>query len=317
MYRPKVTILIPTHNRAHLIEETLDSIREQTYPYWECFIVDDFSTDLTGKVVGKYVKRDGRFFYFPKISSYTGGPSGSRNYGLDIAKERGAEFIQFFDDDDIMHPEKLEFQIAPLQKDKALDLSLCKYKRFVPGEDVESSKFISEINIESKNLAEDFLFGKIRVNSAGPLFRAHLFENERFDEELSYGEERECFLRIFFRYRPKYIAINQILFFYRYHPKSLTLGKLSSQEKSAANLALVEKLWEYLHRNRLLNHWATAFFLRKFLLENHNKEYIRKVYDFTMENNRLSKLDNQKFRFLIKTHSLYTKISYKLLLLKV
>lgn len=317
MNKPVVTILIPTHNRAVLLRKTLDSLVAQTYSEWQAIIVDDLSKDRTAEVVEGYAQRDKRILYFKKPEAYRSGPSGTRNYCLDIAKERGAQFIQFFDDDDIMHPQKLELQIVPLQKDRTLGFSLCKYKRFVPGENKRNSEFTSEINIESEELAEDFLSGKIRLNSAGPLFRAHLLEDERFDEELSYGEEREFFLRIFFKYRPKYVAINRVLFFYRYHSSSLTLEKLSSQEKMAANLALVEKLWKYLHKNHLLSSKTVAFFLRKFLLENHNKENVQKVYDFTKEGNRLSNLDNLKFQFLIKCHAVYIKIFYKFLLLKL
>ena len=55
---PLVSIIIPTYNRAHLISETLDSILAQTYINWECIIVDDGSTDATGKVINEYIKRD-------------------------------------------------------------------------------------------------------------------------------------------------------------------------------------------------------------------------------------------------------------------
>ena len=60
---PLISIIIPTYNRAHLIGETLDSILVQTYPNWECIVVDDGSTDTTADVMREYIKKDNRFQY--------------------------------------------------------------------------------------------------------------------------------------------------------------------------------------------------------------------------------------------------------------
>ena len=48
---PLISIIIPNYNRAYIIEETLASISSQTYPNWECIIVDDGSTDLSVKKI--------------------------------------------------------------------------------------------------------------------------------------------------------------------------------------------------------------------------------------------------------------------------
>lgn len=61
-----VSIIIPTYNRAHLISETLDSVLGQTYPNWECIVVDDGSIDSSITVIQKYLELDSRFFYFSR-----------------------------------------------------------------------------------------------------------------------------------------------------------------------------------------------------------------------------------------------------------
>ena len=92
-----VSIIIPTYNRAELICQTLDSVKQQIYNDWECIIVDDGSTDDTVKVLKKYCKEDQRFQYFLRpIDAIKGAPT-CRNIGL--FKSTG-DFVVFLDSDD-------------------------------------------------------------------------------------------------------------------------------------------------------------------------------------------------------------------------
>ena len=104
-----VSIIMPTYNRAHLIGQTLDSVLAQTYPNWECIIVDDWSTDTSDEVVGEYVKKDSRFQYYQRPKDRKKGPNSCRNYGLELSK---GEFVKWFDSDDIMHPKFLENKLS-------------------------------------------------------------------------------------------------------------------------------------------------------------------------------------------------------------
>lgn len=309
---PKITILLATYERAHLIEDTLDSIIAQTYTNWECIIIDDSSEDETRKVVERIIKKDSRFHYYLKAKNYKKGLSGTRNYGLDIAKERGDKYIQFFDDDDIMHPRKLELQIVPFLRDPDIDVVLCKYEGFTSDENPLTKKAYSEIPIKTSNLAEDFLFNKIRINSAGPLFKLKLFKEERFDESLAYGEERELFLRIFFKNKPKHYSVEEYLFFYRHHPVSITARKDNQIEKIGVNVITHQKIWDYLYEQKLLNTKVVSYFLRQFLLQNHNKSYIEKIKLFLSEK-ELSSFQDQKFKLIIFLHLVYIRIIHKLM----
>ena len=64
-----ISVVIPTYNRAHLIGETLDSIMAQTYPDWECIIIDDHSTDSTDDIINTYLFKDPRFSYYKKTKT--------------------------------------------------------------------------------------------------------------------------------------------------------------------------------------------------------------------------------------------------------
>jgi glycosyltransferase involved in cell wall biosynthesis len=90
--RPFFSIIIPTYNRANFIADTIQSVLDQTFPYWECIIVDDGSTDNTKEIVNKI--NDKRVRYYWKKNEER---SVARNYGIKKAK---GKYICFLDSDD-------------------------------------------------------------------------------------------------------------------------------------------------------------------------------------------------------------------------
>ena len=53
-----VSVIVPCYNQAQYLAETLDSVLAQTYPYWECIIVNDGSLDNTEEIAQKYCAKD-------------------------------------------------------------------------------------------------------------------------------------------------------------------------------------------------------------------------------------------------------------------
>ena len=100
-----VSIVMPSYNTAKYIKETIDSVLNQTYSFWELIIVDDCSTDETDEVVKPYLK-DERIRYLKNIKN--SGAAVSRNRALQEAKGR---WIAFLDSDDLWEPDKLQKQL--------------------------------------------------------------------------------------------------------------------------------------------------------------------------------------------------------------
>ena len=108
---PKVTVILPTYDRALLLQQAIDSIRAQTLKDWELIIVDDASDDTTPDVVRAWTQKDPRIRYYRHDTNQ--GVSVARNTG--IKRARGT-YIAFQDDDDLSHPQRLQRQADYLDR---------------------------------------------------------------------------------------------------------------------------------------------------------------------------------------------------------
>lgn len=215
---PQVSIIMATYNRAHFIVETLQSIQNQTFKNWECLIIDDGGTDNTKEVLASMLAQDSRFQYFERTSDYQNGLPGSRNYGLDLAQ---GDYIIFFDDDDIVHPQNLEICVSEFQKK---NISFCRYIRVVfTGNfnyQFDFAKAYTSFEVDKKDI-ESILNNALQFNSCAVMWKKECFINHRFVEHLMYAEEWELYSRIVSS-GFNGISISKTLFYGRKHPQSNT-----------------------------------------------------------------------------------------------
>jgi len=105
---PKVSVVIPTHNRSSRIERAIDSVISQDFEDTEVIVVDDGSTDDTESVVKSI--DDPRIRYLAHDTNRGG--SAARNTGIE---ESSGEYVAFLDDDDEWLPQKLRRQVDCLE----------------------------------------------------------------------------------------------------------------------------------------------------------------------------------------------------------
>jgi glycosyltransferase involved in cell wall biosynthesis len=103
----KVSVIIPTHNRANYICQAIDSVLQQTMQNFEVIVVDDGSTDDTIERIKKY----GDKIHY--IYTQNGGPAHARNTGMAAAR---GEYLAFLDSDDLYYQYKLQLQVDVLDK---------------------------------------------------------------------------------------------------------------------------------------------------------------------------------------------------------
>jgi glycosyltransferase involved in cell wall biosynthesis len=104
---PKVSVIIPTYNRAEYVTQAIDSVLAQTYTDYEIIVVDDGSTDNTKEILLPYMDRI-RYIY-----QENAGASAARNRGIKAAKR---DWVAFLDSDDEWLPGKLAVQIRAVER---------------------------------------------------------------------------------------------------------------------------------------------------------------------------------------------------------
>lgn len=300
---PTVTIIMATYNRAHFIVETLQSIQNQTFKNWECFIIDDGGTDNTKEVIAPILEQDNRFQFFKRPDTYVKGLPGSRNCGLDLAN---GDYIIFFDDDDIVHPQNLELCVQELSKQKVF---FCRYLRNIFFDDFdynfEFSKEYASFYITKADI-EKLLKNELPFNSCAVLWDRTCFDSNRFEEHLMYAEEWELYSRILSS-DIKGVSIEKCLFFGRKHANSNTgefynNNAIRRASKKEAILLVIKNL----KAKQLLSDSLVRYFIT---MATDFKEY--NLFDQIITTLELSIFEKIKWQFFYGTFPLRLSV-YKL-----
>ena len=118
----KISIIVPVYNTEPYLPRCIDSILSQSFTDFELLLVDDGSTDGSGKICDAYAEKDSRIRVFHKEN---GGVSSARNLGLDEAK---GDWVYFVDSDDELLPGGLATLGRSIQKD--VDLIIGGYEQY-------------------------------------------------------------------------------------------------------------------------------------------------------------------------------------------
>ena len=108
---PLVSVIMPAYNCGNFIAQAIQSVINQSIPDWELLVVDDCSTDDTVEVVRRLAAQDARV-RFASLSQ-NGGPAEARNAAMRRASGR---YVAFLDSDDLWETDKLERQIAFMER---------------------------------------------------------------------------------------------------------------------------------------------------------------------------------------------------------
>jgi len=235
----RVTILIPTYNRAQLLSETLDNCLLQTYKDFDIIVYDDASTDKTQDVVKQFQNK------FPSLKYI----KGSVNKGIGFARHfllnaLENEFGVWLDSDDLMRNDRLQKCINYMDSNKNVDIVYSYIKRFTKNNG--NVVLSGELNVDTSRYSKkDYSSLKNNTTCATAFFRSSLKKYEIVDS-LRYGSEDVLWLWNLLNNNIKVGQINEPLYYYRSHTGSLTLiKKIKIEEKGKEDIILSKKIKEY------------------------------------------------------------------------
>jgi len=206
-----VSVIIPAHNAAETIAETLESLLAQTYSGWEAIVVDDGSTDGTAAIAASFAEGDARIRV---VSQPQMGGCAARNTGIGLAR---FDWLLFLDADDWLLPHHLKRMTEALLADPTLDAVYCGWTRVAL-----NGKFIDQ---EPCRQSGD-LFAVFARRCPFPLFacvvRRSLVETiGGFDTSFRTSQDFDFWQRIA-RTGARFGAIHEVLGCYRMRPGSVS-----------------------------------------------------------------------------------------------
>lgn len=248
-----VSIIVPCYKQAHFLNESLQSVLDQTYVDWECIIVNDGSPDNTESIAQQWCNKDNRFSYLHKEN---GGLPGARNTG--IANSKG-EFIVCLDSDDILYPDFLAQLVPELQLNDNLGIVSC-YRYFFRN---NKANIIYEYKGAGANYLDIMFENKLMPSS---IYRRKCWDEVGgYDESMIKGfEDWEFWLNITKR-GWEFKFVEEFLFFYRKAKKSMLVDTINNHAE--ANMEYIFKK----HKELYIAHFDNTSEVLFYYIKTHRK----------------------------------------------
>lgn len=232
MTAPKISLIVPVYRSAAYLPDCIRGVFDQTFPDWECILVDDGSPDESPAICDAAAEKDPRFRV---IHQKNKGVSAARNAGMDAAK---GQYLLFCDGDDVIAPAAMELALKAQQQNPQ-DLvcwTLCRKLEELPLDSAEPEQKL--FSAQQAGLYHTTIPGHSNCNK---LFCAELLKKAelRYDESLARAEDYEFggrYLDAFFAQEPKG-CIRQLeapLYFWRDTAGSATHAQANTKNPKQA-----------------------------------------------------------------------------------
>lgn len=196
---PIVSVIVPVYNTEQYLPQCIDSILTQTFNDFELILVNDGSTDNSGKLCDEYEKLDNRIIVFHKENE---GANSARKEGVNIAS---GEWITFVDSDDTIMNDALYI----------LCNNSCSQTDIVIGQ-IDRSLMPLSGTYSYKEYQKLIFHGKITPGPVAKLFRKNLFDKHVFEmpNSIKVGEDMLMNIRISFRLQNNVKVLSDVTYCY-------------------------------------------------------------------------------------------------------
>lgn len=230
MKQQLVSIVIPVYNAENTLERLVNHVLSQSFQELEIILIDDGSTDNSGKICEKIAKRDARVKI---LSQKNSGASSARNLGISKACGR---YLMFFDADDDIEPTMIPKMTNVISKQQ-VDLVTCGFANIaIQNSNIASTTLIGVSRLPQKTKSEQQTTYVIKLlgidsrlyNPWNKIFRTDIIRkyNIHFEQGLDFGEDLTFNLH-YLSHVHQIKFINEALYDYYFDAASGTFGKSS------------------------------------------------------------------------------------------
>ncbi|MBT5935179.1 glycosyltransferase family 2 protein [Sulfurimonas sp.] len=262
MQEPLISIIIPIYNAELYLEETIDSVLNQTYQIFELLLINHNSTDNSSSIINNFVKKDKRVKAV-HLDINMGGPAHPRNVGLDISQ---GEYVAFLDSDDVWLEKKLEKQLEVFRNSDC-DIVHTLANIIDKNSDItgkfQNQRVFNKLKYLLSNKSVIYYTNNININSVLMKTDKQIRFNE--DKNLVAMEDWKLWMESIYNGK-KVILLEEILLNYRVHTASIS--NRNSDIGYRKTLYLLSLL--LLQREIPLRHYffSTLFNLIKIIIKN-------------------------------------------------
>lgn len=213
--KANISVIIPVYNVEKYLSECLDSVINQTYKNLQIILVDDGSTDSSGKICDVYAEKDNRITV---VHQKNAGAGAAKNTGLDLVK---GDYFSIIDSDDYIELDMYEKMVTSLEKYNS-DIAQCLFRNVFVNDSFDR-KYKIKGNypkvLTSKSFLKEYLYDWKYAIFWNKLFKSSLLKEIRFPVGRKIDDE-------FFTYKlvcsaKKVVNIDDILYNYRMRKTSV------------------------------------------------------------------------------------------------
>lgn len=300
MEKPKISVIVPVYNAEKFLHRCIDSILAQTFSDIEILLINDGSTDSSGKICDEYALIDARVRVFHKEN---GGVSSARNVGI---KNMIGEYSIHVDSDDWIEPDMYEEMHAKAIEENA-DMVICDF--FI--ESNQSKRISSQcpMALNSKVISENLLEGKIHGSLCNKLIRTKIIHDNEiyFKEDIIIKEDLLFNLEFLQKVRLIYY-LSKAYYHYVTIKGSLTFSV--DINKAIASLNYIQCLKEFMKETDI----SMSFFSYQVL---YVKDYLFYSGFFTSKFIINYEFESNKYLNKLQLLSKYRKVTLKVMFMRL
>ena len=240
----EIAVIVPVYKAENCLARCVDSVLSQSYPHLRLILVDDGSPDSCPALCDAYALQDPRVHVIHQKNS---GPSRARNAGIDwTISNTDCQWFAFVDSDDCIHPDFLH-RLYLAARESGAGAAMCTHQYINQYETVTNYARAFSAPIRNMHPEELMVSRSDSFNYPwGKLFSRASFENLRFPEDVSFGEDNLVIYKVLFGCETV-AFVEEALYLYFYNPEGITKSPWS--ERSLQVFLGIEAQLQYYKAN--------------------------------------------------------------------